>query len=112
VAVKANGVKPVYRVNLRNGSFIEATPDHVVKAVHERRTEPDWLRVDQLAPGMRLHLHPHRAKVEAPALLAAGSASLPDDAPVEADELAVAEAALAGWLQADGFAGQYESGTN
>src|ERR671937_875397 len=46
VAVKANGVKPVFRVQLRNGSFVEATPDHVVKAVYERRTSPVWLRVD------------------------------------------------------------------
>ena len=28
VAVKANGRKPVRRVKLRNGSFVEATPDH------------------------------------------------------------------------------------
>ena len=113
VAVKANGVKPVYRVRLRNGSFIEATPDHIVKAVHERRTEAVWLRVDQLQPGMRMHLHPHRAKVETPVLVIAGSGiSLPDEAPPETDPVAVAEAALAGWLQADGFVGQYESGTN
>src|SRR2546421_8561215 len=32
VAVKANGLKPVFRVRLRNGGFVEATPDHVVKA--------------------------------------------------------------------------------
>src|SRR5581483_2347717 len=32
VAVKANGRKPVWRIRLRNGGFIEATPDHVVKA--------------------------------------------------------------------------------
>src|SRR6266704_884662 len=57
VAVKHNGRKPVYRVQLRNGSFVEATPDHVVKAVAERRTQPQWLRVDELKPGMRLHLH-------------------------------------------------------
>src|SRR4051812_37288568 len=62
VAVKHNGRKPVFRVTLRNGSFVEATADHVVKAVHERRTEPHWLRVDELRPGMRMHLHPHRAK--------------------------------------------------
>src|SRR5437588_8088677 len=31
VAVKANGRKPVYRVLLRNGQWIEATADHVVK---------------------------------------------------------------------------------
>src|SRR5713101_6414420 len=55
VAVKANGRKPVYRVTLRNGSFVEATADHVVKAVEDRRTEPAWLRVDQLEAGMRMH---------------------------------------------------------
>ena len=33
VATKSNGVKPVFRVRLRNGSFVEATADHVVKAV-------------------------------------------------------------------------------
>src|SRR5207244_112628 len=108
------GVKPVFRVRLRNGSFVEATPDHVVKAVHERRTRPVWLRVEELKPGMRLHLHPHRAKVAAPSLVPAGvGSSLPDEVPAEeADPTAIAEAALAGWLQADGFVGQYESGTN
>ena len=39
VAVKANGRKRVLRAKLRNGSFVEATPDHVVKAVAERRTD-------------------------------------------------------------------------
>src|SRR6266508_3120186 len=71
VAVKHNGKKPVFRVTLRNGQWIEASADHVVKAVHERRTEPQWLRVDQLEPGMRMHLHPHRAKVAQRALVAA-----------------------------------------
>ena len=76
VAVKANGRKPVSRVKLRNGSFVEATPDHVVKAVAERRTDAAWLRVDQLEPGMRMHLHPHRAKVAERALqFAAGGGS-------------------------------------
>ena len=59
-AVKANGDKRVFRVLLRNGSFVEATGDHLVYAVPERRTVGSWLRVDQLRPGMRLHLYPHR----------------------------------------------------
>jgi adenosylcobalamin-dependent ribonucleoside-diphosphate reductase len=60
---------------------------------------------------MRMHLHPHRAKVVDRALVHAGgsSALLDDPAP---DSVAVAEAALAGWLQADGFVGRYEHGTN
>ncbi len=115
VAVAYNGRKPVYRVKLRNGQWIEATADHVVKAVRERRTAPSWLRVDELKPGMRMHLHPHRAKVEARALVTVGgSGEWEDDAPAIDDErrVAAAEAALAGWLQADGFVGQYNHGTN
>jgi len=110
VATQHNGRKPVFRVRLRNGSFVEATADHVVKAVRERRATPEWLRVDQLELGMRMHLHPHRAKVAQPVLVTAGG--VPDDDPAEhTSDLAVAEAALAGWLQADGFVGQY-AGTN
>jgi ribonucleoside-diphosphate reductase alpha chain len=113
VATKANGRKRVLRARLRNGSFIEATPDHVVKAVTERRTTPAWLRMDQLEVGMRMHLHPHRAKVSDPVRVAAGAggAETPLENLTEVDRVAVAEAALAGWLQADGFVGQYE-GTN
>jgi ribonucleoside-diphosphate reductase alpha chain len=114
VAVKANGRKPVYRVQLRNGSFVEATSDHVVKAVRERRTAQEWLRVDELEPGMRMHLHPHRAKVSSRALARVGGESSFEELPetTEADIVSTAEAALAGWLQADGFVGQYEQGTN
>src|SRR5207244_5449975 len=117
VAAAHNGRKPVYRVSLRNGQFVDATPDHVVKAVRERRTAPEWLRVDRLEVGMRMHLHPHRAKVVAPALVAVGAGHAEEGASAlpELDgqqRVAAAEAALAGWLQADGFVGQYETGTN
>jgi ribonucleoside-diphosphate reductase alpha chain len=112
VAVKHNGRKPVYRVTLGNGQWVEATADHVVKAVHERRTQPEWLRVDELQPGMRMHLHPHRAKVANRAPVLTGGSAFDDAAEGEADGVQVAEAALAGWLQADGFVGQYDHGTN
>jgi ribonucleoside-diphosphate reductase alpha chain len=114
VAVKDNGQKPVWRVKLRNGSFIEATPDHVVKAVAQRRSRPQWLRVDQLRPGMRMHLHPHRSKVAAPVRVAVGGGDVDTAFELldETDHVAVAEAALAGWLQVDGFVGQYATGTN
>src|SRR4029077_15050943 len=32
VAVRANGIKPVYRVRLANGNYVEATADHRVWA--------------------------------------------------------------------------------
>ncbi len=113
VATKANGRRPVLRARLRNGSFVEATPDHVVRAVTERRTSPAWVRMDELEVGMRMHLHPHRAKVSDPIRVGVGADG--DEAvPAgleEVDPVAVAESALAGWLQADGFVGQY-TGTN
>src|SRR6266540_2693865 len=116
LAVAHNGRKPVFRVALRNGSFVEATADHVVKAVAARRTTPQWLRVDQLQPGMRMHLHPHRAKVMSRVLVPVGGPDSDDALPVmitsEEGIVERAEAALAGWLQADGFVGQYETGTN
>src|SRR5215218_952699 len=118
IAVKSNGRKRVLRAKLRNGSFVEATPDHVVKAVAERRTEAAWLRMDQLEVGMRMHLHPHRAKVGELASVPTGAGTVLSDSLPEAVErdpesrVREAEAALAGWLQADGFVGQDESGTN
>jgi ribonucleoside-diphosphate reductase alpha chain len=119
-AVKANGDKRVYRVLLRNGSFVEATADHLVYAVAERRTVGAWLRVDQLRPGMRLHLYPHRGSAEdlvgplatsaeRQAEVGGGTATLVRTEPVTRE---ASEAALAGWLQADGFVGQYATGTN
>jgi ribonucleotide reductase alpha subunit len=122
-AVKFNGSKRVYRVRLRNGSFIEATGDHVVFAAPKRRSGGGWVRVDQLQPGMRLHLYPHRASgddvvgrlartigpVELRQEAGGGVATL---ARTETGTSEAAEAALAGWLQADGFVGQYPTGTN
>ena len=98
VAVKHNGRKPVYRITLNDGFSIEATPDHLVCAHTARRTrQVEWRRVDELKPGMVMRVYPHAA-AEAVA--------------VPAPAMAVAEAALAGWLQADGFVGQYAEGTN
>src|SRR6266542_4282124 len=112
VAFKHNGRKPVLRVSLRNGQFIEATPDHLVKAVHTRRTEASWLRMEELRVGMRLHLHPHRAKVLSRVLARVGGPESEETIPVtvtsEDGIVERAEAALAGWLQADGGVGRYE----
>ena len=89
VAVKHNGRKPVYRITLNDGFSIEVTPDHLVCAHTARRTrQVEWRRVDELKPGMVMRVYPHAA-AEAVA--------------VPATAMAVAESALAGWLQADGF---------
>jgi ribonucleoside-diphosphate reductase alpha chain len=94
VAVKENGRKPVFRIVLKNGACIEATADHMVYALDARRSEGEWRRVGELTPGMRMQLSTRTV-----VLKEAGA--------VESDE-----AALAGWLQGDGFVGQYQEGTN
>ncbi len=97
VAVKHNGRKPVYRVQLSDGFFVEATADHLVCAHRTRRTKhAEWYRVDELKPGMWMRVYAHLPRTYMP----------------DGDELEVSEAALAGWLQADGFVGQYRNGTN
>jgi hypothetical protein len=60
VAVKANGRKPVVRVSLDNGAFIEATPDHVVLARPEGSNEARWSKVEELALGVKLYFDPDR----------------------------------------------------
>jgi ribonucleoside-diphosphate reductase alpha chain len=94
VAVKHNGVKPVYRVRLANGNSIEATADHLVLASEGHKARKQWVEVGQLRPGMRLIQRTDTAILS------------------ESEEHFAAEAALAGWLQADGFVGQYDHGTN
>jgi len=131
VAVKNNGIKVTYKVILRNGGFIETTGDHLVKAVYGRRTKSEWMRVDKLKQGMRLHLYPHNGildnKISGEMFFnqssqfyianSGGSTQVITQAmPVikmsVSSQKEKAEAALAGWLQADGFVGQYQKGTN
>jgi ribonucleoside-diphosphate reductase alpha chain len=81
VAVKRNGRKPVVRVRLANGNVVEATPDHVVKAVRERRTTPEWLRVDELEVGMRMHEHAHGSVIRERELAGVRGGAPPDPGP-------------------------------
>ncbi|MGO9410431.1 MAG: adenosylcobalamin-dependent ribonucleoside-diphosphate reductase, partial [Spirochaetia bacterium] len=92
---KENGIKPVFRVVLKNGTAVEATGDHLLLASRERRGEAQWVQVDELEPGMRLQLSTASEVRE-----------------TEADEHSNDEAALVGWLQGDGFVGQYKDSTN
>lgn len=100
VAVKENGKKPVYRVVLKNGNYVEATADHLVfvetadKGKVGRGTH-EWLEVGKLSPGMRLVQRTNTHILAGPE-----------------DKTLLSEAAICGWLQGDGFVGQYETGTN
>jgi ribonucleoside-diphosphate reductase alpha chain len=97
VNTKYNGRKPVYRIELNDGFFIEATGDHLVCAHDKRRMyEPGFVKVEDLKIGMYMRVYSHIAETITPQ----GSAK------------DISEAALAGWLQADGFVGQYEGSTN
>ena len=96
VAVAENGVKPVFRVVLKNGSTLEATGDHLVFASAERRSPGDWSRVDELEPGMHLRL--------------STVTETQDSESVE--PRVVDEAALVGWLHGDGFVGEYATGSS
>jgi ribonucleoside-diphosphate reductase alpha chain len=86
VAVRDNGDKAVFRLELRSGVAIEATGDHLVWAIVNG--VGSWRRVDEVEPGAALCLCT-RTEVRRPS----------EDARVD-------EAALVGWLQADGFVGQ------
>jgi ribonucleotide reductase alpha subunit len=93
VAVKANGRKEVLRVHTKAGLALDVTPDHLVWRA--RRGEASgFVEAGTLRPGDQLQWH----RVESWGL---GEISTRE----------IAEAALAGWLQSDGFVGRY-SGTN
>ncbi|MFD8497257.1 adenosylcobalamin-dependent ribonucleoside-diphosphate reductase [Amycolatopsis sp. NPDC059657] len=93
VATKANGVKEVLRIMTKSGHTLDVTADHLVWRATGTSTgrfvPAGELRVDD-------KLEWHRA------------ASFGE---CEIDQKDIAEAALAGWLQSDGFVGQY-TGTN
>jgi ribonucleoside-diphosphate reductase alpha chain len=129
--VKENGFKEVYKIYLKNGLYIEATGDHLVKAsdVYDRDGNKfKWLRVDELKPGMRLYVHFHNVfsektypaekNVDANQIIYCQSAnsSVLTKSKIEIRysnlQKLIDEAALAGWLQGDGFVGKYSSGTN
>ncbi|HXW34119.1 MAG TPA: LAGLIDADG family homing endonuclease, partial [Acidimicrobiales bacterium] len=92
-AVKSNGRKPVIRLRTKSGHTMDVTRDHLVW-----RSSAQWtgrfVEAGDLRPGDQLSWH--RAE------------SYGSD---EITAREVAEAALAGWLQSDGFVGQYK-GTN
>ncbi len=93
VAVKANGSKDVLRVHTKAGYTLDVTADHLVWRSTTGKTGR-FVEAGTLKPGDKLEWHRRGAFGEQ-----------------EFDLRDHAEAALAGWLQSDGFVGQY-SGTN
>ncbi len=93
VAVKRNGRKEVMRIRTKSGHELEVTGDHLVwRATGDGCGQ--FIEAARLRPGDQLAWHRTESWGNG-----------------EISEHAVAEAALAGWLQSDGFVGQY-SGTN
>ena len=70
---QGNGSKPVFAGPLTNGSFVEATRDHVVKAVSERRYRAAVAARRRAAAGMRLHLYRTAQGCWSRAFVAAGA---------------------------------------
>jgi ribonucleoside-diphosphate reductase alpha chain len=93
VAVQHNGRKHVLRVHTKAGITLDVTPDHVVWR-HRAGSGAGWAEAGDLRPGDQLEWHRD---------VSWGSG--------EFSRREMAEAALAGWLQSDGFVGQYV-GTN
>jgi len=93
VVTKANGVKHVLRIHTKAGHTLDVTADHLVWRSSGVGTGR-FVSAGELRVGDQLEWHRRPAFGEE-----------------EIDSRAIAEAALAGWLQADGFVGQY-SGTN
>ncbi|GAA3747574.1 ribonucleoside-diphosphate reductase alpha chain [Spinactinospora alkalitolerans] len=93
LATKANGIKNVLRLHTKAGYTLDVTADHLVwKATGEHSGK--FVPAGHLTAGDQLQWHRRDSFGEA-----------------EITTAEISEAALAGWLQSDGFVGQYE-GTN
>ena len=93
VAVKTNGVREVLRIHTKAGHTLDVTADHVVwKKTGERCGH--FVAAGELRAGDSLEWHRRDSFGES-----------------EIDTGEISAAALAGWLQSDGFVGQYQ-GTN
>jgi ribonucleoside-diphosphate reductase alpha chain len=93
VAVKHNGVKDVLRVTTKAGHQLDVTADHLVWR-SSGQGSGHFVPAGDLRVGDALEWHRTTSHGEA-----------------EITSREIAEAALAGWLQGDGFVGQY-NGTN
>ncbi len=93
VATKSNGVKEVLRLHTKAGYTLDVTSDHLVWRAWDIESGR-FVPAGCLKPGDKLQWHRRDSHGEG-----------------EITGADVAESALAGWLQSDGFVGKYE-GTN
>jgi ribonucleotide reductase alpha subunit len=93
IATKANGAKQVLRLHTKAGYTLDVTSDHLVWRSSDR-DNGRFVPAGSLKPGDTLQWHRRDSHGEA-----------------EISRYEIAGAALAGWLQSDGFVGQYD-GTN
>ncbi|HEX5114027.1 MAG TPA: vitamin B12-dependent ribonucleotide reductase [Pseudonocardiaceae bacterium] len=93
IATKANGVKDVYRLHTKAGYTVDVTADHLVWRATGDGTG-DFVEAGTLRPGDQLEWHRTESFGEE-----------------QIEPRDIAAAALAGWLQSDGFVGRHE-GTN
>ena len=93
VAVASNGTKDVLRLHTKAGHQLDVTGDHLVWKAGPGRG--GFVEAGTLQVGDQLTWH--RA---------------PSWGEGEITEREIAEAALAGWMQSDGFVGQYDHGSN
>jgi len=94
VAVKDNGIKEVLRLHTKAGYLLDVTADHLVWR-HSGQGTGAFVPAGTLKRGDQLEWHRTEAFGER-----------------EIDPAEISEAALVGWMQSDGFVGQYATGTN
>ncbi len=132
LAVKNNGVRQIFRATLRNGNFIEFTDDHLILTADKRSKDGgsySWQELRTILGNkvQQISLQTVPSRLEAELALAevnrlfAGSVGqgksnlssetigtvLGQEQEPGADDLAVAKAALAGWILGDGYYGKY-----
>jgi ribonucleoside-diphosphate reductase alpha chain len=101
LAVKNNGTKEVLRIHTSSGLYIDVTPDHRVYKAN------GWIKAYK--PGRQDRCFVEAQNLKAGDMLLWESTKEQSDKTEDHDSLDSAEAYLAGWLQADGFVGQYDN---
>jgi ribonucleoside-diphosphate reductase alpha chain len=95
LAVKDNGVREVFRITTKAGHQLDVTSDHLIWKATDGEGRGAFVPAGTLGIGDMLSWHRQEMLGDAEHLTSK-----------------MHEAALAGWMQSDGFVGQYSKGTN